>query len=160
MTTAALDVAFSVRRGPDEITTARDRLEVAVIHGFLTESYWSPGITRDTVEEALDGSLNFGLYRSAGNIRRQIGFARVITDAATFAYIADVFILPDYRGAGLATWLVASALTHPALAGLRRVLLVTRDAHAVYARCGFTPLARPERFMEINRPDVYRDTRT
>ena len=84
----------------------------------------------------------------------------MITDGATFAYIADVFVLPDYRGAGLATWLVASALTPPALAGLRRVLLVTRDAHAVYARCGFTPLARPERFMEINRPDVYRDTRT
>jgi GNAT superfamily N-acetyltransferase len=168
MTTAAFDVEFSVRRGLDEITTARDRLDVAVIHGFLTESYWSPGIPRDTVEKALDASLNFGLYRSLGNsvgnsvdkTNRQIAFARVITDGVTFAYIADVFVLPEYRGAGLATWLVATALTHPALAGLRRVLLVTRDAHAVYARCGFTPLARPERFMEINRPDVYRDPGT
>jgi GNAT superfamily N-acetyltransferase len=157
---AALDIPFSVRRGSDEITTARDRLDVAAIHAFLTESYWSPGIPRETVERALHGSLNFGLYRSVGNsvdnIRRQIGFARVVTDGATFAYVADVFVLQDFRGAGLATWLVQSALTHPALSGLRRVLLVTRDAHAIYARCGFAPLAHPERFMEINRPDIYR----
>ena len=173
MPTAALDVPFSVRRGADEITTSRTRLDIAVIHEFLTESYWSPGISRETVERALAGSLNFGLYRSSGDNSvdnsddasvhnsvdtnsRQIGFARVITDGATFAYLADVFVLEGFRGAGLATWLVASALTHPALSGLRRVLLVTRDAHAVYARCGFTPLARPERFMEINRPDIYR----
>jgi len=153
---AALDVPFSVRRGTDEITTARDRLDVAAIHAFLTESYWSPGIPRETLERALDGSLNFGLYRSVDNISRQIGFARVVTDGATFAYLADVFVLPDFRGAGLATWLVESALTHPALSGLRRVLLVTRDAHAIYARCGFSPLANPGRFMEINRPDIYR----
>jgi GNAT superfamily N-acetyltransferase len=158
MPTAALDVPFTIRRGADEITTARDRLDVAVIHGFLTESYWSPGISRDTVEKALDGALNFGLYRSDGKVSRQIGFARVITDGVTFAYIADVFVLPDHRGAGLATWLIETALTHPALAGLRRLLLVTRDAHAVYARCGFTLLANPERFMEISRPDVYRST--
>ena len=156
--TAALDVPFSVWRGADEITTSRTRLDVAVIHEFLTDSYWSPGISRETVERALDGSLNFGLYRSVDNTSRQIGFARVITDGATFAYLADVFVLPGFRGAGLATWLVSTALTHPALSGLRRVLLVTRDAHAVYARCGFTPLARPERFMEINRPDVYKAT--
>src|SRR5258708_1775070 len=157
---AALDIPFSVQRGSDEITTARERLDVAAIHAFLTESYWSPGIPRETVERALDGSLNFGLYRSVdnsvNNMGRQIGFARVVTDGATFAYIADVFVLPDFRGAGLATWLVESALTHPALSGLRRVLLVTRDAHAIYARCGFAPLANPARFMEINQPDIYR----
>jgi len=155
-----LEVPFSVWRGADEISTSRTRLDVAVIHEFLTASYWSPGIPRETVERALEGSLNFGLYRSVGNsvdtTSRQIGFARVVTDGVTFAYLADVFVLPDFRGAGLATWLVAAALTHPALSGLRRILLVTRDAHAVYARCGFTPLARPERFMEINRPDIYR----
>ena len=149
---AALDVPFSVRRGSDEISTSRDRLDVDVIHGFLTESYWSPGIPRETVERAIAGSLNFGLYHNG----RQIGFARVITDGATFAYFADVFVLPDYRGAGLATWLMTTALTHPALTGLRRCLLVTRDAQALYARCGFTPIARPERFMEITRPDIYR----
>jgi predicted N-acetyltransferase YhbS len=161
---APLDIPFSVRRGSDEITTERDRLDVAAIHAFLTESYWSPGIPREMVERALDGSLNFGLYRSVGNsvdnsvdkTSRQTGFARVVTDGATFAYLADVFVLPEFRGAGLATWLVSVALTHPAISGVRRILLVTRDAHAIYARCGFAPLARPERFMEIHRPDVYR----
>ena len=149
---ALFDTPFTARRGADEISTSRDRLDRAVIHAFLTESYWSPGIPRETVERAIAGSLNFGLYRDG----RQSGFARVITDGATFAYFGDVFVLPDYRGAGLATWLVATALTHPALSGLRRCLLVTRDAHAIYARCGFTPIARPERFMEITRADVYR----
>jgi len=155
---ASLDVPFSVKRGSDEITTSRDRLDVAVIHGFLSESYWSPGIPRETVERALDGSLNFGLYRETEGKNTQIGFARVITDGATFAYFSDVFIVSGHRGAGLATWLMGTALTHPALRGLRRILLVTRDAHALYAGCGFTLLARPDRFMEINRPDIYRST--
>ena len=145
-----------MRRGADEIATARDRLDVALIHGFLTTSYWSPGIPRETVERAISGSLNFGLYRDAAGGSTQIGYARVVTDAATFAYFADVFVLPDYRGAGLATWLMTVALGHPALAGLRRYLLATRDAHEIYSRVGFAPLARPERFMEINPPDIYR----
>ena len=147
---------FRVTRGADEIDASRERLDVAAIHAFLTDSYWSPGIPRATVERAIEGSLNFGLYREMHGKSAQIGFARVVTDGATFAYVADVFVLPDFRGAGLATWLVTTALTHPALQGLRRVLLATKDAHAVYARCGFAPLARPERFMEINRPDIYR----
>jgi len=151
-----LDVPFRVTRGADEIDASRDRLDVAAIHDFLTSSYWSPGIPRATVERAIEGSLNFGLYRDMHGKSVQIGFARVVTDGATFAYVADVFVLPDFRGAGLAAWLVTTALTHPALQGLRRVLLATKDAHAVYARCGFVPLARPERFMEINRPDIYR----
>ena len=148
------DAPFVVSRGPDEISTALERLDVDVIHRFLTESYWSPGIPRETVARALDGSLNFGLYRSVDNTRRQIGFARVVTDGATFAYLADVFVLPDFRGAGLGRWLVSTALTHPALQGLRRVLLATKDAHEIYARCGFAPHARPERFMENNSPDI------
>jgi GNAT superfamily N-acetyltransferase len=151
-----LDVPFRVTRGADEIDASRDRLDMAVIHDFLTNSYWSPGIPRATLERAIEGSLNFGLYRDMHGKGVQIGFARVVTDGATFAYVADVFVLPDFRGAGLATWLVDTALTHPALQGLRRVLLATKDAHAVYARCGFGPLARPERFMEINHPDIYR----
>ena len=156
MTAGLLDAPFRVARGADEIDTARDRLDVGVIHAFLTASYWSPGIPRETVVRAMDGSLNFGLYRDTHGTSAQIGFARVVTDGATFAYIADVFVLPAFRGAGLAKWLVTSALTHPALQGLRRVLLATKDAHAIYARCGFVALARPERFMEINRPDIYR----
>jgi GNAT superfamily N-acetyltransferase len=151
-----LDVPFSVTRGADEIDASRDRLDMAAIHEFLTGSYWSPGIPRATVERAIEGSLNFGLYRDMQGRSVQIGFARVVTDGATFAYVADVFVLPDFRGVGLAAWLITTALTHPALQGLRRVLLATKDAHAVYARCGFVPLARPERFMEINRPDIYR----
>ncbi len=151
-----LDAPFVLRRGADEISTARHRLDIALIHGFLAESYWSPGIPRETVERAIAGSLNFGLYRDANARIGQIGFARVVTDGATFAYFADVFVLPDYRGAGLATWLITSALGHPALTGLRRCLLATRDAHSIYARVGFAPLARPERFMEITRPDIYR----
>ena len=145
-----------VTRGADNIDTTRDRLDVAMIHDFLTNSYWSPGIPRETVGRAIAGSLNFGLYRAAEGRNVQIGFARVVTDGATFAWFADVFVLSEYRGAGLATWLVRSALAHPALQGLRRVLLATKDAHAIYARCGFMPLARPDRFMEINRPDIYR----
>ena len=151
-----LDAPFALRRGADEISTARDRLDVALIHGFLTASSWSRGLPRETVARAIAGSLNFGLYRDDHGSSLQVGYARVVTDTATFAYFADVFVLPDYRGAGLATWLMTVALGHPALAGLRRYLLATRDAHEIYARVGFVPLARPERFMEINRPDIYR----
>jgi GNAT superfamily N-acetyltransferase len=149
--TAALDAPFSKRKGNDEISTAPQRLDLDVVHGFLTASYWATGIPRATVERSLAGSLNFGLYRDGA----QIGFARFVTDGATFAYLADVFVLPAHRGQGLAKWLVGTALTHPALTGLRRVLLATRDAHALYAQFGFTPLARPERFMEILDLDVY-----
>jgi len=156
VTSGRLDVPFRVTRDADEIDASRDRLDVAAIHDFLTSSYWSPGIPREIVERAIEGSLNFGLYRDVHGKSVQMGFARVVTDGATFAYVADVFVLPDFRGAGLAAWLITTALTHPALQGLRRVLLATKDAHAVYARCGFVPLARPERFMEINRPDIYR----
>lgn len=150
---AALDAPFSARRGNDEISTARERLDLDVIHGFLATSYWAAGVPRATMECALAASLNFGLYRDGA----QIGFARFVTDGATFAYLADVFVLPNHRGQGLATWLVGTALKHPALIGLRRVLLATRDAHALYAKFGFEPLARPERFMEMHRPDVYRN---
>jgi GNAT superfamily N-acetyltransferase len=148
----AFDIPFHAARGGTEISTDRSRLDIDVIHGFLTSSYWAPGIPRETVARAIDGSLNFGLYRAGG----QIGLARFVTDGATFAYLADVFVLPAHRRQGLAGWMVGMALTHPALTGLRRILLATRDAHAVYAPHGFSPLERPERFMEIARPDIYR----
>ena len=146
---APLDAPFAVRRGELEVTTERARMDVDAIHGFLTQSYWAAGIPRATLQRSLDGALNFALLERG----RLIGFARVITDAATFAYLADVFVLPEGRGRGLGKWLIDVVLTHPALIGLRRFLLVTRDAHGLYARYGFTPLRHPERFMELARPD-------
>jgi GNAT superfamily N-acetyltransferase len=134
-----------------EVSDAPGRLDLDVIHGFLTAAYWSPGISRDLVARAVANSLCFGLYRAG----EQVGFARFVTDRATFAYLADVFVLPGHRGRGLASWMVGSALAHPDLAGLRRLLLATRDQHKLYARLGFAPLARPQRFMEIHNPDVY-----
>lgn len=128
-------------------------LDIGVIHGFLSQSYWAKGIPRALLEKALANSMCCGLYVAS----RQIGFARAITDRATFAYLADVFLLDEYRGLGLGKWLVSCVLEHPELQGLRRWLLVTADAHELYRPLGFTSLPRPERLMEIHAPDVYRD---
>ena len=129
----------------------RAELDLDVIHGFLSQTYWSPNIPRETVERGIDGSHVVGAYDDQG----QIGFARVITDHATFAYLADVFVLPGHRGKGIATAMVRHLQDHPALQGLRRWLLVTRDAQPVYARLGWTRITGPERFMERHDPDVY-----
>jgi len=134
------------------ISTDPSRLDLDLIHDFLSNhAYWSPGISRALVEKAIKNSLCFGIYAnsSAGKYEGQIGFARVITDHATFAYLDDVFILPTVRGLGLSKWLMECILSHPELQGLRRWLLATRDAHGLYAQFGFRPLARPERFMEV-----------
>jgi GNAT superfamily N-acetyltransferase len=139
-------------RGDYTISTDPARVDVTVVHGYLTRSYWAAGIPQETVRRSIDGSLVFGLYHDA----QQIGFARVITDRATFAYLADVFVLESYRGQGLGTWLVATIIAHPELQGLRRWLLATRDAHGLYRLVGFTPLDRPELFMERFFADVYR----
>ncbi|MFO1396435.1 MAG: GNAT family N-acetyltransferase [Burkholderiales bacterium] len=152
MTPAGDDASFTARRDGYELSTDPARLDLDVVHGFLAASYWAQDIPRDVVARALAGSLCFGLHHASG----QVGLARFVTDRATFAYLADVFVLSAHRGQGLATWLVGTALTHPALTGLRRVLLATRDMHALYAKVGFTPLVRPERMMEILDPDVYR----
>ena len=122
-------------------------------HDFLANrSYWAAGHFERSARRSLDHSLCFGLYERW----RQVGFARVVTDRATFAWLCDVFVLEAYRGRGLSKWLVRSVKGHPALQGLRRTLLGTRDAHGLYERYGFTPLADPTRFMEVFRPDVYR----
>jgi GNAT superfamily N-acetyltransferase len=142
---------YEVRRGPFLVTTDRARFDVDVVHGFLRRSYWSPGVPRETVERAIAGSLAFGLFEHD----RQIGFARTITDGATFAYLADVFVLEGHRGRGLGVFLMECVLAHPSLQGLRRFTLATRDAHDLYRRFGFTPLAAPDRFMERFAPDVY-----
>jgi GNAT superfamily N-acetyltransferase len=133
------------------ISTDAERLDLDVIHRFLTNSYWANGIPREVVERSIQNSLVFGLFD--GNT--QIGFARVITDLATFAYIGDVFVLDAYRGRGLGKWMMECIEQHPSLQGLRRWSLVTRDAHGLYARCGFIPLKKPENWMERHNPSVY-----
>jgi len=137
---------------PYEITTDRGRLDLGAVHAFLASSYWSPGIPRATFERAAANSLCFGVLADD----RTIGFARVITDRATFGYLADVYILEAHRGKGLARRLMAEIRAHPDLQGLRRMLLVTRDAHDLYRKYGFGPLGTPERMMECHDPDVYR----
>lgn len=132
------------RRGEYRISTDADALDVRFIHGYLTTAYWSPGVSRETVERSIRHSLCFGLYTGA----TQIGFARVVTDRASFAYLADVFIIEANRGSGLGAWLIETILSHPELQGLRRWTLATRDAHGLYRRFGFRPLADPSRFME------------
>ena len=134
------------------ISTDKARFDVAAIHAYLTRSYWSPGIPRAVVEKAIAGSLCFGLFSEQ---RNQVGFARAITDGATFAYLADVYVLEEHRGKGLGKWIVETTLAHPSLQGLRRILLATRDAHELYAQFGFEPLATPESLMSIHRPNVY-----
>jgi GNAT superfamily N-acetyltransferase len=130
------------------ISTDRSRLDIALIHDFLSNtSYWAKGRSLDAVKRSIENSLNFGVYDGT----RQIGFARVATDYATFAWLADVFILEQYRGRGLAKWLMETILSHPELQGFRRWVLATRDAHELYRRFGFRELRRPERWME--RPD-------
>ncbi|MEC5399870.1 GNAT family N-acetyltransferase [Uliginosibacterium sp. H1] len=135
-----------------EISTDPARLDVTVIHAFLSQTYWSPGVPRAVVERAISGSLCFGLYHQG----EQVGFARVVTDRATFAYLADVFVLDAHRGKGLSKWLVQVIVEHPDLQGLRRFLLATRDAHGLYRQFGFTEPGNPKVFMEILRPDVYK----
>lgn len=144
-------MSYEWQRGDYTISTNKQRLDINVIHGFLTRAYWSTGIPRETVEQALKHSLSFGLYKG----QEQIGLARLVTDYTTFAYLADVFILEPYRGQGLSKWLLEVITTHPELQGLRRWLLATKDAHGLYKQSGFVPLRNPERFMEIQDPDIY-----
>lgn len=139
------------KRGRFTISTDREKLDRGMIHEFLAGSYWAKGIPREVVDHSIEGALCFGLFEYG----RQVGFARVITDSATFAYLADVFVLESHRGQGLATWLMESILAHPSLQGLRRWMLVTRDAHPLYRRVGFRDLAHPERIMERTFPGIY-----
>jgi GNAT superfamily N-acetyltransferase len=129
------------------------RLQINVIHRFLSEeSYWARGIPRELVERSLHYSMCFGIYAGSGE---QVGFARLVTDRTTFAYLADVFVLPALRGQGLSKALMRFIVEHPELQGLRRWVLGTRDAHGLYAQFGFKPLDRPEIFMQIHNPSMY-----
>src|SRR5579862_7962858 len=128
---------FALERDGYAISTDPGRLDLVAIHAFLSRSYWAAGIPLETVQRAVEHSLCFGVYRGAV----QVGFARVITDRATFGYLADVYVLDEHRGAGIGKWLVETILSHPDLQGLRRLMLVTRDASGLYARFGFEPPA-------------------
>jgi GNAT superfamily N-acetyltransferase len=145
------EVVYERRHEDALVSTDRDRLDIDVIQRFLARSYWAEGIPRSVVERAVRHSLCFGLYLGGA----QVGFARVVTDRATFAYLADVFVLEENRGRGLSKWLMACVVGHPDLQGLRRFSLATRDAHGLYQRFGFAALSHPDRHMEIARPDVY-----
>jgi GNAT superfamily N-acetyltransferase len=136
---------------PYEISTDRRRLDTRLIHQFLGSTYWARNIPPEVVERSIKNSLCFGVYAQG----RQVGFARVITDYATFGYVADVFVLPEHRRQGLAKMVMRAILDHPDLQGLRRLLLATRDAHGLYVPFGFKPLANPEHFMTVHRPDIY-----
>jgi GNAT superfamily N-acetyltransferase len=134
------------------ITTDKSTFDIAVIHQFLTHSYWAKGIPVATVQKSIEGSLCFGVFIGS----RQIGFARIISDMATFAYLADVFIIEEFRGKGLSKWLMEIITGYPELQGLRRFLLATRDAHGLYRQFGFKELESAENLMHVYNPDVYR----
>lgn len=138
---------------PYTITTDSAQLQLDVIYQFLTDSYWAKGIPKTTVQQSLEHSLNFGVFHET----QQIGFARVISDYTTFAYLADVFVLESYRGKALSKWLMTCIMEHPSLQGLRRWLLATLDAHSLYEKYGFTPLAHPEKIMERHNPNIYQN---
>jgi len=157
------DVAVDTRaNGPDDapvesvrgeytISTDRARIDVPAVHAFLSQTYWSPGIPESVVRRAIAGAICFGIYHG----HDQVGFARVITDRATYAYLSDVYVLEAHRGRGLAKWLMDVIMAHPSLQGLRRFSLSTRDAHGLYAQFGFEVVGNPDRQMEIMRRDIY-----
>ena len=138
----------------DEFTISTDKAKISLeyLHQYLCfQSYWAKGIPFDTVKKSIAGSLCFGIYKE----HQMVGFARMITDGATFAYLADVFVDENYRGLGLSKWLMEAILAHPDLQGLRRLMLATRDAHGLYRQFNFTDLTHPENFMQIHNPDPY-----
>jgi len=143
------------RRDDFLISTDRARLNLDVVHGFLTTCYWAKGISREVVARSIEHSLCFGIYESGA----QVGFARVVSDFATFAYVGDVFVVESHRGLGLSKWLMECIVQHPALQNLRRWILTTRDAHGLYSQFGFTPVKAPERFMERHQANIYETPR-
>lgn len=143
---------MKVGRGEFEIDTDRSRLQVDVIHGFLRdESYWARERPLEQTQTAIENSICFGLYHG----ERQIGFARVVSDKSTFAYLGDVFVIAEFRGRGLSKWLMQVIVDHPELQGLRRWVLATRDAHGLYRQFEFAELRFPERWMEKTAPNAY-----
>jgi ribosomal protein S18 acetylase RimI-like enzyme len=140
------------QKGELLVSTDPSKLSVDAVHSHLARSYWAEGIPREVVEASMRHSLCFGLFDRGA----QVGFARVITDYGTFAYMCDVYVLENHRGRGLGQWLVECVLAHPQLQGLRHFQLATRDAHGLYRRFGFEQPKRPESYMELRKPDVYK----
>lgn len=143
---------MTIAKNQFTITTEKEKLDIEVIHSFLTRSYWAEGISKEVIKRSIEGALCFGLFENG----KQIGFARMITDKATFAYLADVFIIEEYQGRGLSKWLMEVIMSHPSLQGLRRMMLATRDAHGLYEKFGFTALNHVDRWMQINDPNIYK----
>ncbi len=144
---------MELTKGEYSISTDPQRFDLDAVHAFLSRSFWAEGIPKALVAKAAANSLCFGLFDGPA----QVGFARVVTDRATFAYLCDVYVLESHRGLGLGKWLVQSVMAHPDLQGLRRFQLVTRDAHGLYERHGFAVPANPERQMEMFRHGMYLD---
>ena len=139
------------RRDEYEISTDRSRLDIDLIHDYISnQSYWGKGRAREVVMRSIENSLPFGIYKDG----EQVGFARIVTDYATFAWVADLFVLPEHRGRGLSKWLMEVILAHPRLQGFRRWVLSTKDAQGLYERFGFIKLHRPERWMERFDPNM------
>ncbi|MFQ3261699.1 GNAT family N-acetyltransferase [Reinekea sp.] len=136
-----------------KISSANEDMDISVIHGYLSRSYWSKDIPLATVQTAMAHSLCFGVFTEAG---QQVAFARLITDQATFAYLADVFVLEGHQGKGISKWLIQTILDDSRLQGLRRIILATRDAHSLYEQFGFKTLASPEKFMALHQPNIYK----
>lgn len=136
------------------ISTDKGHIDLDYIHDFLSHSYWAEGIPKETLERSIKGSICFSVFY----IEEQIGFARVITDEATFAYLADVFIDGRFRGNGLSKWLMEVIMNYPGLQGLRRFMLATRDAHGLYKQFGFEALTNTDRWMHIHHPNVYQES--
>jgi GNAT superfamily N-acetyltransferase len=143
---------YEAIRGGFCVSADSARLDLDVIHSYLSRSYWAEGISREIVARSIRNSLCFGLYEGV----QQIGFARVITDRTSFAYLCDVFVLETHQKQGLGTWLMECVMACPELQGLRRWLLATRDAQKLYEKVGFTPLTDPGRFMHVHRPGIYK----
>ena len=143
---------MELKRDGFVISTDRSRLDIEAIQDFLAQdSYWARERTQEQTRTAIENSICFGVYDGD----RQIGFARVVSDCATFAYLGDVYIIREYRGRGLSKWLMETVISHPDLQGLRRWVLATRDAHSLYAKFGFMELVHPERWMERPAPNAY-----
>ncbi len=141
---------YTVTENNFTISTDKNKIDIDYVHEFLSHSYWSPGVPMETVKKAMNGSSCFGVYDND----KQVGYARMVTDTATFAYLADVFIEENYRGKGLGKWLVKTILAHPDLQGLRRILLATKDAHTLYEQLGFIAINNPERYMVYDQKKI------
>ncbi|MDO6487009.1 GNAT family N-acetyltransferase [Colwellia sp. 6_MG-2023] len=136
-----------------KISSEISDMDISVIHGYITRSYWAENIPLNTMETAINNSLCFGVFTDSGN---QVAFARMITDTATFAYLADVFVLEEHRGKGISKWIMKNIIEHPKLQGIRRMALATSDAHGLYEQFGFKALSSPKSFMELHHPEVYK----